>query len=147
MYLEWYIYFLIVSVPGIVKCCLIFSTSVFKQWRMVIAGQTAKAHSAKSIEFCGSMVQARVCSHTLCLQVPHRLSHLSLLPWDVALKSHSIFPSINFMVHKEYFCLKCWAVPSLCKNRLLIIKSGWDFENSSEIMSRNFNTAYLSWFI
>ena len=112
---------------------------------MVVPGHTLVAHSAKSLEFCGSMVRARIFSHTLSLQVPPKPS-ISPLPWEVALKSYSAIPSINVMVHKEYFYLKCWAVPSLCKNGSLIIKLGWDFENSSKIMSRNLDKVYFSWF-
>ena len=120
----------------------ISSTSYLEQSTMVIPGHTAAAHLAKSLEFFGLMVQGRVFSHTLLLQVPPKPS-ISSFQWEVALKSHSACPCIKVMVHKEYFCLKWWTVQSMCKNCSLIIKSGWDFENSSEIMLRNFNTAVL----
>ena len=81
---------------------LISSTSVLEQWRMVIPGHTAAAHPAKSIEFCGLMVRARVFSRTLCLQVPPKPS-MSPLPWQGTLKSHSTFPSINIMFIKNIF--------------------------------------------
>ena len=134
------IYCPIVSVPGIAKCCFNFFNIFFRamkdgDYRTHSSSTFGKVKRVLYINGAGKgfFMYSMLANTTLAIYIYFAM--------EVALKSHSTFPSINFMVHKEYFCLKCWAVPSLWKNHSLIIKSGWDFENSSKIMSRNFYTA------
>ena len=123
-----------------------FSDWIFslEQCITLMLGQISAAVSLNSTEFFWNTRRDLIFSLTCLLHVPP-IPSMSPFPWDVTENAHA---SESFRVVIQlnvYRCLKCFAVPSLCKvvfsNWILGCPSLKSFKNSLKITT----TAYLSW--